>query len=85
MGIWQQVYDPFHNAGFSTLAAALPIISLLAMVASNKVKAHIAAVIAVILLSEPLSWVQVTGGAAIALALVLSRMQQKVPQEPLAD
>jgi drug/metabolite transporter (DMT)-like permease len=44
-----------------------------------------AAIIAVILLSEPLSWVQVTGGAAIALALVLSRMQQKVPQEPLAD
>ena len=44
-----------------------------------------AALIAVVLLSEPLSWLQVTGGAAIALALVLSRMQQKTPQEPLAD
>jgi drug/metabolite transporter (DMT)-like permease len=44
-----------------------------------------AALIAVVLLSEPLSWVQVAGGAAIGLALVLSRLQQKVPQEPLAD
>jgi len=44
-----------------------------------------AALIAVVLLSEPLSWLQVAGGAAIALALVLSRFQQQVPQEPLAD
>jgi drug/metabolite transporter (DMT)-like permease len=44
-----------------------------------------AALIAVVLLSEPLSWVQVAGGAAIAIALVLSRLQQQVPQEPLAD
>ncbi len=44
-----------------------------------------AALIAVVLLSEPLSWLQVAGGAAIAVALVLSRMQQKTPQEPLAD
>ena len=44
-----------------------------------------AALIAVVLLSEPLSWLQVAGGAAIALALILSRLQQKVPQEPLAD
>jgi len=44
-----------------------------------------AALIAVVLLSEPLSWLQVAGGAAIAIALVLSRMQQMVPQEPLAD
>lgn len=44
-----------------------------------------AALIAVVLLSEPLSWVQVAGGAAIGLALVLSRLQQNVPQEPLAD
>ncbi|MGZ4380756.1 MAG: DMT family transporter [Gaiellaceae bacterium] len=44
-----------------------------------------AALIAVVLLSEPLSWSQVAGGAAIAIALVLSRLPQKVPQEPLAD
>jgi len=45
----------------------------------------VAALIAVVLLSEPLSWLEVAGGAAIALALILSRMQQQVPQEPLAD
>ncbi len=44
-----------------------------------------AALIAVVVLSEPLSWLQVIGGAAIGLALILSRLQQKVPQEPLAD
>jgi drug/metabolite transporter (DMT)-like permease len=44
-----------------------------------------AALIAVVVLSEPLSWLQVAGGAAIAIALVLSRLQQKVPQEPLPD
>jgi len=44
-----------------------------------------AALIAVLLLSEPLSWSQVAGGAAIAIALVLSRLQQQTPQEPLAD
>ncbi len=44
-----------------------------------------AALIAVVLLSEPLAWLQVAGGAAIALALILSRMQQQTPQEPLAD
>ena len=49
------------------------------------VQPFFAALIAVVLLSEPLSWVQVAGGAAIGLALVLSRLEQKVPQEPLAD
>ena len=39
-----------------------------------------AALIAVVLLSEPLSWLQVAGGAAIAVALVLSRLQQKRPR-----
>ena len=44
-----------------------------------------AALIAVVLLSETVTWAQVAGGALIAVALVLSRLQQKVPQEPLAD
>jgi drug/metabolite transporter (DMT)-like permease len=44
-----------------------------------------AALIAVVVLSEPLSWLQIVGGAAIGVALVLSRMQQKVPPEPLPD
>jgi lactate permease len=46
--MWSQVYNPFNNAVLSTLAAALPVVTLLALIASNKVKAHIAALIALI-------------------------------------
>ena len=46
MDTWNQVYDPFGNAWLSTFAASVPVIALLAMIASGKVKAHIAAVIA---------------------------------------
>src|ERR1700744_4119995 len=47
--MWNQVYNPFGNATLSTIAAAIPVVSLLVMIASGKVKAHIAAIIAVIL------------------------------------
>jgi lactate permease len=46
--MWNQVYNPFDNAVLSTIAAALPVVTLLVLIASNKVKAHIAAVIALI-------------------------------------
>src|SRR5471032_1846158 len=46
--MWDQVYNPFNNAVLSTVAAALPVVTLLVLIASNKVKAHIAAVIALI-------------------------------------
>jgi lactate permease len=46
---WDQVYNPFNNQALSTIAAAIPAVSLLIMIASNKVKAHIAAVLALIL------------------------------------
>src|SRR5215470_3566747 len=46
--MWDQVYDPFNNTTLSTLAAALPVVTLLVLIASNKVKAHIAAIIALI-------------------------------------
>jgi lactate permease len=46
--MWNQVYNPFDNATLSTIAAALPVVTLLVLIASNKVKAHIAAVIALI-------------------------------------
>lgn len=46
--MWNQVYDPFGNATLSTLAAALPVLVLLGLIASNTVKAHIAAIIALI-------------------------------------
>ncbi len=46
--MWNQVYNPFGNSVLSTLAAAIPVVVLLAMIASNKVKVHIAAIIALI-------------------------------------
>jgi lactate permease len=48
MHMWDQVYNPFGNAVVSTLVAAIPIVTLLGLIASGKVKAHMAAVIALI-------------------------------------
>ncbi|WP_027551963.1 L-lactate permease [Bradyrhizobium sp. Cp5.3] len=47
--MWNQIYNPLNNAALSTIAAAIPVVSLLIMIASGRVKAHIAAVIAVII------------------------------------
>jgi lactate permease len=47
--MWNQVYNPLGNAALSTIAAAIPVVTLLVLIASGKVKAHIAAIIAVIL------------------------------------
>jgi lactate permease len=46
--MWSQVYDPFSNQLLSTLAAAIPVVTLLVLIASGKVKAHIAALIALV-------------------------------------
>jgi len=46
--MWNQVYDPLSNQLLSTIAAALPVFTLLVLIASNKVKAHIAAIVALI-------------------------------------
>ncbi|HEV7693608.1 MAG TPA: L-lactate permease [Hyphomonadaceae bacterium] len=45
---WVQVYDPLGNPVLSTLAAAVPIVLLLALIASGKMKAHWAALIALV-------------------------------------
>jgi len=46
--MWNQVYNPFGSTTASTIAAALPVVTLLLLIASNKVKAHIAAIVALI-------------------------------------
>ncbi|WP_291687829.1 L-lactate permease [Bradyrhizobium sp.] len=47
--MWNQIYNPLNNAVLSTIAAAIPVVTLLVLIASGKVKAHIAAIIAVVL------------------------------------
>ena len=46
---WNQVYDPLNSQFLSTAVAAIPIVLLLVMIASNKVKTHWAAAIALVL------------------------------------
>jgi len=46
--MWNQIYNPLNSTFLSTCAAALPVVTLLVLIASNKVKAHIAALIALI-------------------------------------
>jgi len=46
--MWNQIYNPLGSAFLSTCAAALPVVTLLVLIASNKVKAHIAAIVALI-------------------------------------
>src|SRR5437868_769470 len=50
--MWSHVYDPFNNAVLSTLAAALPVVVLLAALGFFRIKAHIAALLG--LLAAPL-------------------------------
>ncbi|MGA7995021.1 MAG: L-lactate permease [Bradyrhizobium sp.] len=47
--MWNQIYNPLNNAALSTIAAAIPVVTLLVLIASGKVKAHIAAIVAVVL------------------------------------
>src|SRR5579871_6502533 len=54
--MWNQVYDPFGNQVWSTVAAALPVVTLLALIASNKCKAHLAAIIALIVANVVAIW-----------------------------
>jgi L-lactate permease len=46
--MWNQVYNPLSHPALSTIAAAIPVVTLLVLIASNRVKAHVAAVIALI-------------------------------------
>ena len=42
---WPQTYDPLHHAAWSTLVAALPVITLLGSIAVLRIRAHYAALL----------------------------------------
>jgi lactate permease len=46
MNVWQQNYDPFGNPVLSTLLAAVPVVLLLGIIASGKLRIHLAALLA---------------------------------------
>src|SRR6202171_5935713 len=46
--MWNQVYNPLGNAALSTLVAALPVVTLLVLIASGAVRTHLAALIALL-------------------------------------
>lgn len=43
--IWQQQYDPLHQAFLSTLLAALPVVTLLGLIALGRIRIHVAALL----------------------------------------
>jgi lactate permease len=47
--MWDQVYNPFGNTALSTIAAAIPVVTLLVMIASGRIKVHIAAITALVI------------------------------------
>ncbi len=46
--MWSQVYDPFNNVWLSTMAAAIPVVVMLAALAFFHIKAHIAAIMGLV-------------------------------------
>jgi lactate permease len=46
--MWSQIYDPFNNVWLSTLAAAIPVVVMLAALAFFHIKAHIAALMGLV-------------------------------------
>jgi lactate permease len=55
--MWNQVYDPLNSKALSTIAAALPVVTLLVLIASNKVKAHWAAIVALVVANLMAIWI----------------------------
>lgn len=46
---WPQNYDPFNNAAISTLVAAIPVGVLMGLIASGKLRVHLAACLALVI------------------------------------
>ena len=77
--MWNQVYDPFNNWIFSTLSAALPVVTLLVLIASNKVKAHIAAIIALIVANLVAIFIFTMPSGLALRATVLGSTRNRIP------
>jgi len=68
--MWSQVYDPFNNVLLSTLAAAIPVVVMLAALAFFHIKAHIAALMGLISALVVAIWgFTMPADAAVASAL----------------
>ena len=68
--MWSQVYDPFNNVLLSTLAAAIPVVVMLAALAFFHIKAHIAALMGLISALVVAVWgFTMPADAAVASAL----------------
>jgi lactate permease len=68
---WQQVYDPLHSVFWSTVCAALPIVVLLGGIGIVRLKAHVAAVIGLIVaLAVAISVFGMPAGMAVRSAFL---------------
>jgi lactate permease len=68
--MWSQIYDPFNNVWLSTLAAAIPVVVMLAALAFFHIKAHIAALMGLIAALVVAIWgFTMPANAAVAAAL----------------
>ena len=68
--MWSQVYDPFNNVLLSTLAAAIPVVVMLAALAFFHIKAHIAALMGLVSALVVAVWgFTMPADAAVASAL----------------
>jgi len=64
--MWNQIYDPFGNSVISTIVAAVPAVFLLLMIASGKIKVHLAAV-AALTVAVLIAWLGFTMPLGMAL------------------
>ena len=75
--MWTQIYDPFNNWPLSTLAASLPVLILLGLLASGRLPAWsaalaglgTAAVVAILVFHMPVRMVLASAGVGIVFAL----------------
>src|SRR5207237_124949 len=74
---WLQNYDPLHNAFFSTVVAALPVVMLLGSIALLRIRIHVSALLGltvalvIALLVYRMPWRSAAGAAVFGAAFGL--------------